>query len=263
MYMENSLPNFSTFSLNLKGVLKEFDRPQIMGILNVTPDSFYSVSRLMEPQAIERRVNQIIEEGADFIDIGGYSSRPGAIEVSEEEELRRLRLGIKIIRGISKEIPVSVDTFRANVARAAVEEYGADIINDISGGLLDPMMEKVVEELGCPYILMHMRGNPETMQTMTDYSSYGGVIPGVVNELWDRVERLSYKGVADIIIDPGFGFAKSVEQNYELLRNLPLVKNAFARPLLVGISRKSMIYRPLGLTPRVPCRALLHSLLWR
>jgi len=247
--MNQSISDFIPFSLNLRGELKLFERPQVMGILNVTTDSFYAGSRTTAEADIERRVMTMLEEGADFIDIGAYSSRPGASDIPVDEEIRRIRTGMEILRRLSPDIPVSVDTFRAKVARIAVEECGVDIVNDISGGLLDQEMADTVVELKVPYILMHMRGTPDTMQGMTDYSSYGGVTEGVINELWDRVEELSYRGVADIIIDPGFGFAKTVEQNYRLFSDLPAISLAFNRPVLVGVSRKSMIYRPLAMTP--------------
>lgn len=247
--MNQSISDFIPFSLNLRGELKLFERPQVMGILNVTTDSFYAGSRTTAEADIELRVTTMLEEGADFIDIGAYSSRPGASDIPVDEEIRRIRTGMEILRRLSPDIPVSVDTFRAKVARIAVEECGVDIINDISGGLLDPEMADTVVELKAPYILMHMRGTPDTMQGMTDYSSYGGVTEGVINELWDRVEELSYRGVADIIIDPGFGFAKTVEQNYRLFSDLSAISLAFNRPVLVGVSRKSMIYRPLATTP--------------
>lgn len=247
--MNQSISDFIPFSLNLRGELKLFERPQVMGILNVTTDSFYAGSRTTAEADIERRVTTMLEEGADFIDIGAYSSRPGASDIPVDEEIRRIRTGMEILRRLSPDIPVSVDTFRAKVARIAVEECGVDIINDISGGLLDPEMADTVVELKTPYILMHMRGTPDTMQGMTDYSSYGGVTEGIINELWDRVEELSYRGVADIIIDPGFGFAKTVEQNYRLFSDLSAISLAFNRPVLVGVSRKSMIYRPLATTP--------------
>lgn len=240
---------FNPFSLNLNGQLISYSRPQIMAILNVTPDSFYSGSRNMEICDIEKRVAEILDERADFIDIGAYSTRPGADDVREEEEIRRLRLGLKIIREQSDNIPVSVDTFRSKVARIAIEECGAQIINDVSGGLLDKGMLSTVSRMKVPYILTHMRGTPNNMQSLTDYSSFGDVTTGVINELWDKVEEFKYNGVADIIIDPGFGFAKTVEQNYKLLSDLPAIAEAFNLPLLIGVSRKSMIYRPLHILP--------------
>ncbi len=234
------------FSLNIKGSLREFDSPVVMGILNVTPDSFYAGSHAFDHQAIEHRVQEIIAQGADIIDIGGYSSRPGADEVSEAEEMQRIERGLAIIRDFDKSIPVSVDTFRAAVARRAIEEWGADIVNDISGGMADPAMFDTVAGLRAPYILMHMRGAPKTMQSLTGYND---VTADVVAELSKPLHRLMLKGVADVIIDPGFGFAKTTGQNYELFNNLDKIAELLERPLLVGISRKSMITRICGITP--------------
>lgn len=236
---------FKPFTINLKGSLRHYDKPLVAGIINVTPDSFYAGSRVNNADAIKKRVAAMIEEGADWIDLGAYSSRPGASEVSPQEEIERLALGMKAIRSISQDIPVSIDTFRAKVAETAIRELDADIINDISGGDLDTNMFRIVASLNVPYILMHMRGTPATMTSMTQYSD---VTAEVLAELSGKIERLSLLGVSDIIIDPGFGFAKDVAQNYTMLRNLKLF-NIFDRPLLVGISRKSMIYRPLGISP--------------
>lgn len=237
---------FRKFSLNIKGRLHQFDRPQIMGILNVTPDSFYDSSRTPLPAQIEQRIELLLAEGADMIDIGAYSSRPGADDVSEREEISRLETGMSILRRINASIPVSVDTFRAEVARVAIESLGADIINDISGGDLDSKMFEMVAELNVPYILMHMRGTPATMQSLTDYNN---VTADVITELSKKTAILADMGVNDVIIDPGFGFSKTTEQNYEMLQQLPMFGKALDRPLLVGISRKSMFTRPLGITP--------------
>ncbi len=191
-------------------------------------------------------MQEIIAQGADIIDIGGYSSRPGADEVSEAEEMQRIERGLAIIRDFDKSIPVSVDTFRAAVARRAIEEWGADIVNDISGGMADPAMFDTVAGLRAPYILMHMRGTPKTMQSLTGYND---VTADVVAELSKPLHRLMLKGVADVIIDPGFGFAKTTGQNYELFNNLDKIAELLERPLLVGISRKSMITRICDITP--------------
>lgn len=237
---------FKKYSLNIHGSLYELDSPKVMGILNVTPDSFYSGSRCSTDDAlIERRVHQIIDEGADMIDIGGYSSRPNADDISPEEEYSRLDRGLRIIRSIAPDAIVSVDTFRADVARRCVENWGVEIINDISGGDLDNAMFETVAALKVPYILMHMRGNPATMNTLTQYDN---VVVDVIKDLGAKVQRLNALGVADVIIDPGFGFSKTVEQNYRLMNHLGFF-HSLALPLLVGISRKSMIYRPLGITP--------------
>lgn len=187
----------------------------------------------------------MLTEGADMIDVGGYSSRPGADEVSASEETERVCRGIEAVRSLSADIPVSVDTFRADVAEAAVAA-GANIINDISGGTADEAMFATVARLKTPYVLMHMRGTPQTMQQLTDYTD---VTADVIAELSAPLHRLQLMGVADVIIDPGFGFAKTTEQNYELMRNLPAIESMLGRPVLVGISRKSMITRIAGCTP--------------
>lgn len=237
---------FLPFTLNIKGSIRLIERPQIMGIVNATPDSFFPGSRTLSRESIIERTRSLIDQGADMIDIGAYSSRPGAADVSETEELRRLETALGAIRLINTDIPVSVDTFSANVARTAISSLGADIVNDISGGSLDADMLETVASLKCPYILMHMRGTPATMQTLTDYDD---VTADVIKELSTILGRLEALGVSDIIVDPGFGFAKTVEQNYELMRNLETMENLLGLPLLVGISRKSMLTRPLGIKP--------------
>ena len=233
------------FSLKLRGRVVEFDHPQIMGIVNVTPDSFYAGSRTGDSVSVARRVEKMIEDGADWIDIGAYSSRPGALEVTAEEEIRRLRLGMEALRKVDSDIFVSVDTFRAEVADIAVKELGADMINDISGGTLDSDMFAVVAETGVPYVLMHMRGTPSSMQTMTDYTD---VTADVLADLQVKLSRLGAMGVADVVVDPGFGFAKTLEQNYTLMRDLGMF-GLLDCPVLVGVSRKSMIYSLAGKTP--------------
>ncbi|MGM9846953.1 MAG: dihydropteroate synthase [Muribaculaceae bacterium] len=237
---------FVPFSLNVSGRLVEYTKPAVMGIVNVTPDSFYGGSRTFLADQVRARVEKLVAEGADFIDIGAYSSRPGADEVSPEEELRRIETGMEQIRKIAPEIPVSIDTFRANVAREAVKNLSVDIINDISGGDLDAEMFATVAELKVPYILMHMRGTPATMQSLTDYGSEG-VTANVLRDLAEKVNRLALLGVNDIIIDPGFGFAKTLDQNYELLAEMEAFLSLEC-PILVGVSRKSMITRYLGIT---------------
>ena len=236
---------FQPFSLNLKGELVEITRPQVMGILNVTPDSFYSGSRSFDANAIGLRIDEMIAEGVDIIDLGAYSSRPGADEVSPQEEMNRLEMGMELLRKKSVTAPISIDTFRADVAKFAIESLGADIINDISAGLLDDAMIDTIARLKVPYIAMHMRGTPSTMSSLTNYND---ITADVIYELSERINRLTLAGVNDIIIDPGFGFAKTLEQNYELLRNLELL-HELGYPLLVGISRKSMIYKALHTTP--------------
>lgn len=237
---------FRPFSLNIRGKLHTFDRPLVMGIVNVTPDSFFADSRTYDDNAIKARVRKMLDEGADIIDIGAYSSRPGADDVSVEEETMRIAKGMMIIRQIAPDTIISVDTFRADVARVAVESYGADIINDISGGDLDDKMWSTAAQLHAPYILMHMRGTPATMQSMTDYKN---VTADVVNDLSAKLRKLRLAGVADVIIDPGFGFGKTIEQNFDLMRNLDIIAGTLDAPLLVGISRKSMITKSLNISP--------------
>ena len=220
-------------------------RPLIMAIVNVTPDSFYSGSRTPEKESILSRVREVVDEGADIIDIGGYSTRPGAEEVSCEEELRRVLLGVECVRELFPNIPISIDTFRAAVVRGVVERYGAVIVNDISAGELDSEMVAAVAELGLPYIAMHMRGTPQTMQQMVEY---GDVADDIYEYFKRRCRELTDSGISKIIIDPGFGFAKSPEQNYRLLSSLNRLKD-IGYPILVGLSRKSMIYKVLGVTP--------------
>lgn len=238
------------FSLDIHGRLRRFETPAVMGILNVTPDSFYDGSRtpLTDRDALRRRVDMMLTEGADMIDVGGYSTRPGAAEVPVQEEIDRVMAGVETVREFDPEIPVSVDTFRAAVAQATVAPGLADIVNDVSGGLLDDSMFETVAALKVPYILMHMRGTPATMQSLTDYPD--GVVTGVTVELRRALDRLDELGVADVIIDPGFGFSKTAPQNYELFGHLDYLGRMLGDlPMLVGISRKSMIYKPLNLTP--------------
>lgn len=233
-------------TLNLSGRLVSLEKPLVMGIVNVTPDSFFAGSRIDGAKALGERLNTLVREGAALADLGAYSSRPGAEEVSPEEERRRLRPALQILRDEYPDLPVSVDTFRSDVARMAVEEYGASMINDISGGGLDPAMYRTMAELQVPYILMHMKGDPQTMQQQASYSD---VTLEVIDYFAQRVGQLLELGVHDIILDPGFGFSKTTAQNYELLAQLGSLVEAFTQPLLVGVSRKSMIYRPLGITP--------------
>lgn len=233
-------------TLNLRGRLLELREPLIMGILNVTPDSFFSESRTPDEEHIAQRVKQMMNDGADMIDIGGYSSRSGADDVSTEEEMNRLRRGLRIIRKLYPDVPVSVDTFRADVARMCIEEEGADIINDISGGMMDRQMFRTVAQLHVPYIMMHMQGTPESMQLAPHYDN---LRQEVMLYFAERIDRLCQMGAKDIIVDPGFGFGKTMEHNYELMAHLEDF-HVFGLPLLVGISRKSMIYKLLGGTPQ-------------
>lgn len=233
-------------TLNLRGKLYPLDEPKIMGILNVTPDSVYAESRTSDDTHITERVKQMMEEGADMIDIGGYSSRPGADDVTPQEEMERLRRGIRIVRKLYPEVPLSVDTFRADVARMCIEEEGADIINDIAAGMMDRQMFKTVARLGVPYIMMHMQGTPDTMQIDPHYDN---LRREVMLYFAERIDRLCQMGAKDIIVDPGFGFGKTVAHNYELMNHLEDF-NIFNLPVLVGISRKTMIYKLLGGTPQ-------------
>ena len=233
-------------TLTLSGKLLTLERPVVMGIVNVTPDSFFAGSRIAGETALRTRFDELVSEGAAIADLGAYSSRPGADEVSVTEEMERLRPALRILRDEYPDLPVSVDTFRSEVARMAVEEYGAAIINDISGGALDPEMYRTVATLQVPYILMHMKGDPQTMQSLTDYSD---VTLEVIDYFAERIGKLLELGLHDIILDPGFGFSKTTEQNYELLMHLDDLTRTFTQPVLVGVSRKSMIYRPLGCTP--------------
>lgn len=250
----------TSYTLNLGGRLFPLDRPVVMGILNATPDSFFAGSRLLSgdtlPEAdtpehssakecVRQRVRQILSEGGTMIDVGAYSTRPGAAEVTCDEEKRRLAFALEIVRQEAPDAIVSVDTFRADVAKFCVRDYGVDIINDISGGELDRAMFHTVGRLGVPYILMHMQGEPRTMQQSPHYDN---VTAEVITYLARRVQMLRDHGVHDIILDPGFGFGKTLDHNYELMAHL----DAFSElqlPLLVGISRKSMIYRLFETTP--------------
>lgn len=233
------------YSINCNGRLFALDKPQVMGIINVTPDSFYADSRKQSDEAIAARARQIVADGGTMIDIGAYSSRPGADEVSVEEEMERLRHGLAIVNKEAPEAVVSVDTFRADVAKMCVEEYGADIINDISGGMLDKHMFRMAAQLGVPYILMHMKGTPATMQLAPHYDHF---MREVFLYFAERVDRLHDLGVKDIILDPGFGFGKTLENNYELMNKMGDFRE-FDLPILVGISRKSMIHKLVGGTP--------------
>lgn len=236
------------YTMNLRGKLVELRRPWVMGILNVTPDSFYADSRtpMAEPDSIAQRVRQMLAEGADIIDVGAYSSRPGADDISPLEEMRRLEVALSTVREVAPEVYVSVDTFRSEVARQCVEHFGVDLINDISGGVLDRAMPKVVARLGVPYIIMHMKGNPETMQTAPEYQD---VVAEVLEFLARQQQRFFDAGGKDVIIDPGFGFGKTLQHNYRLMDRLQDFHELHA-PLLVGVSRKSMIYKLLETTPQ-------------
>ena len=238
----------SNLLINIRGRLLDLGRePIVMGILNHTPDSFFSGSRIQGDRAIHDRIEQILREGGKMVDVGGYSTRPDATEVPPEEEWTRVAQVLEILKKHYPEVIVSVDTFRAGVARKAVEIGGADLINDVSGGLLDSEMYATVGDLRVPYILMHMRGTPKTMQSLTEYS--GKVTDVVISELLLPIEQARSAGIKDIILDPGFGFSKTLDQNYELMSELDKFAT-LGLPLLVGISRKSMIYRLFDTSPQ-------------
>ena len=240
------METLNTKYINVNGTLLDLSTPCVMGILNVTPDSFYAGSRMQTEEEIARRVEQIVTEGAGIIDIGAYSSRPNADNVSAREEMERLRTGLSVLRRVKPDAVVSVDTFRADVARMCVEEYGVAIINDIAAGEMDGEMFRTVAELNVPYIMMHMQGTPQNMQ---QHPHYDNLLKEVFQYFARKVQQLRDLGVKDIILDPGFGFGKTLEHNYELLNHLEEFR-IFELPLLVGVSRKSMIYRLLGTTPQ-------------
>lgn len=241
----NQMQENPHYTLNVGGTLMDMSVPRVMGILNVTPDSFYAQSRKQSDEEIATRTLQILQEGAHMIDVGAYSSRPGADDVSPAQEMERLRHALTVLRDVAPDAVVSVDTFRADVARMCVEEYGVQMVNDISGGELDPDMFSVVAQLGVPYILMHMKGNPQNMQQDPHYDD---LLTEMLQYFAARVHRLHELGVKDIILDPGFGFAKTLQHNYQLMNRLEDL-HVLGLPLLVGISRKSMIYRLTGGSP--------------
>lgn len=238
--MMNGNPRY----INTGGRLLDLQVPRVMGILNVTPDSFYKGSRYSGNSSIIEAARKMKDDGADIIDIGGYSSRPGAAEISQEEEEQRVFRAIKLVKNEVPDCVISVDTFRAGIARKAVEDYGAMMINDISGGELDAEMFSTVEKLNVPYILMHMRGTPATMQKLTDYDD---IVADILRWFGTRIYDLHARGVKDIIIDPGFGFSKTVGQNFEMLRRLGEFSVA-GLPLLAGLSRKTTIWKTLDIT---------------
>ena len=231
---------YTNKSLNVRGKLIDLSRPKVMGILNVTPDSFHDGGKFTDEKSVLHHVKKMLDEGADFIDVGGYSSRPGAANISEEEEEARVLPVVKLIHDQFPHAIMSIDTFRSAIARKAVEA-GASMINDISGGELDPQMFDTVAALKVPYILMHMRGTPQTMTKLTHYDD---LLKEMILYLQEKIHRLHQLGVTDLVIDPGFGFAKTVDQNFEMLRHLEMFK-MLGQPILVGLSRKSMIWRSL------------------
>lgn len=232
-------------TIKIKGHLLDLSVPRVMGILNITPDSFYSDSRMASINEVMERAESMQKDGATFVDIGGYSTRPGAKEISVSEEVERV---LPVIEALNKNFPdliISIDTFRSEVARQSVLS-GAHIINDVAGGILDDHMFDTVAELGVPYILMHMRGTPQTMSKLTEYDL---LIPDILKELGEKLIKLRQNGVSDVIIDPGFGFAKTTAQNFELMKNLSEF-HQLGCPLLIGISRKGMIYNTLNISAK-------------
>ena len=247
------MKNFSTsgalfsrnFSLNLNGRILDLPTPRVMGIINATPDSFYQNSRLPEPVHALQKAREMIAQGADILDVGAVSSRPGAQEISETEELERLSPVLESLRKAYPDFPISVDTWRAGVARKVIERFGVQLINDISAGTFDPEMFPTMAKLGIPYIIMHMQGNPENMQNDPVYENVGDEL---LQFFAERVYKLRKLGLNDIVIDPGFGFGKTLEQNYELLGQLDSFR-MLELPIMAGISRKSMIYKLLDSEP--------------
>jgi len=231
-------------TLNIRGTLIDLSTPLVMGILNITPDSFYPGSRVVSVDEIIEKAGQMISEGAGMLDIGGYSTRPGAREVSAQEEGDRVESAVEPLAKYFPNLIISVDTFRAEVAERAIGK-GAHIINDVAGGTLDDGMFEVVARLRVPYILMHMRGTPQTMNQLTTYER---LVPDILRDLRQKVAILQSRGVADLIIDPGFGFAKTIAQNFELMRELEQFK-LLGYPVLVGVSRKTTVYKTLQISP--------------
>ncbi|RAV99928.1 dihydropteroate synthase [Pseudochryseolinea flava] len=230
-------------TLNFQGRLVDLSTPAVMGILNITPDSFYGGSRVRDEKSILGKAEEMLRQGATFLDVGGYSTRPGADEISMDEEIHRVTHALTIIHKAFPEALLSVDTFRSAVARAAVQA-GASMINDVSGGTLDDAMFKTVGDLQVPYVLMHMRGTPQTMASQTNYTN---LMKDLVDFFHQNIHQLEQHAVKDVIIDPGFGFAKTVTQNFELLNGMEYL-NMLGKPMMIGLSRKSMIWRTLGIT---------------
>lgn len=235
-----------TGTINVNGQLFDLATPKVMAILNLTPDSFFEGSRMQTAKQVAQRVTQMLAEGADFLDVGAYSSRPWADNVPLEEEMRRLREGLTVLRKEAPDAIVSVDTFRADIARMCIEEFGVAMVNDISGGELDNQMFDTIARARVPYIIMHMQGTPQNMQQAPHYEN---VLKEVMLHLAEKVEKLHEMKVNDIILDPGFGFGKTLTHNFELLAHLNEF-DIFQLPILVGISRKSMVYKTLGITPQ-------------
>lgn len=244
--MGNKDTSFSSkYLINCRGTLMDLSAPKVMGIINVTPDSFYGGSRHMKPESVLEQADRMKAEGADMIDLGGYSSRPGAEHITEEEEMNRLIPTLEQVRKKHPEMILSVDTFRPAIARRVVEDYQVDMINDISGGEMGPSMFETMADLGVPYIMMHMKGTP---QNMKEKAHYKDLMKEITLYFSTRLDQLKKLGVRDVILDPGFGFGKTIEHNYLLLKRLDELK-IFGLPILVGLSRKSMIYKVLDIDP--------------
>lgn len=237
--------DFSPFSITAHGQLIEYKKPVVMGILNVTPDSFYDGGRHSDPEGMLAHARWLLDEGADIIDVGAVSTRPGALLLPPDEEARRLSEAVRLLRTELPDAVISVDTCYALPARAAIEA-GADIVNDIGGGRLDKEMYHTISDLQVPYILMHSRGVPSDMQQQTGYED---IVDDLAKFFSARTNELYTLGIKDLWLDPGFGFAKTVAENHELLERLDELTSLFREPILVGLSRKSMIYKPLGITP--------------
>lgn len=231
--------------INLNGMLMDLSTPRVMGILNLTPDSFFGGSRMQTAEQVVGRIEQMRNEGADMVDVGACSTRPGAQQPSLQEEMERLRKGLSLVREVWPEAVLSVDTYRSQVARMCVEEFGVAIVNDISAGQMDGEMFPTIAQLGVPYVMTHMQGTPETMQQQPHYQH---ILKEVCLFFAKRIDALRKLGAKDIILDPGFGFGKTLEHNYQLLANLHEL-SLFNLPLLVGVSRKSMVYKLLETTP--------------
>lgn len=231
--------------IKINNTLTDLSEPRAMGIINVTPDSFYPGSRFQKEKGILQIVDKMVQDGVFILDLGAYSTRPGAEIVSTEEEIERLSFALEVIVKHFPALPLSVDTFRAPVARHVVKEFNVSMINDVGGGTLDPEMFETIADLQVAYVLMHLRGNPQNMQSKTDYTN---VTSEVLGFLQKRIAQLHLLGVNDIVADPGFGFAKTQDQNFELLREMHCLKELNV-PLLVGLSRKSMIYKTLNIEP--------------
>ena len=244
MYFKDTFFSYKP-SINCGGSLLTFDRPLIMGIMNITPDSFYGGSRLGDTDRIREAAGRMLDDGASILDVGAVSTRPGAKEISEDQEMERLKPALETLRNSYPGAVISVDTTRSGVARKVVNEYQVDMINDISGGQTDQGMLETIAELKVPYVVMHMRGKPENMQEHTNYSN---LLRELLKYFSERISILNTIGVNDIIIDPGFGFSKTVEQNFEILERLDAF-HIFNLPVLVGLSRKSLIYKTLGISP--------------